>query len=482
MHIPAMKTASTSNLIRILFNGGDNMLGRAVQLSFPVQSPNEALLRDSCTAEHYLHMSLHPTTTHAHENIRSLEEIRRANINGSYLWGDYLKLTLDTPPDLKLMNLETALTTTIDNEDIPWEKGINYHFHLENFKGVMEGYQNACQETKGHATKIIQRTSNPSPLCVTLANNHIMDFGRQAFVEETLPFLSSYTKQHRGSVQFAGAGSNIQEASRPAHWTLKLPSSNDNVKQVEVYVMAAGSMDSGVPRLWGAAADSAGVFHLPRLDSMQAVNDAVKLLKHWMTIHSIDPTNLLSSNSLVILSIHWGPNWAYRYSGDNQKFRREFAHACIDQCGVDIIYGHSSHHIRGIERYNRKLIIYGAGDLINDYEGFANAGDEKYCKYGALFLADVCVDTKDLFRLTLVPTFMNRLQLKLLCPSDLSVREIWNPRTRTNDRESNFERASSLCAAVNDLTKIDCGRTHGLKLRVSKDPLCNESEFVLVYP
>ena len=98
----------------------------------------------------------------------SLEEIRHANMHGSYLWGDFLKLTLNPPPDLKLMNLETAMTTSIDNDDIPWEKGINYHFHLDNFKGVMEGYQTAChayrkehgaddnngQETKEDAAKI----------------------------------------------------------------------------------------------------------------------------------------------------------------------------------------------------------------------------------------------------------------------------------------------------------------------------------------
>ena len=41
----------------------------------------------------------------------------------------------------------------------------------------------------------------------------------------------------------------------------------------------------------------------------------------------------------------------------------------IDECAVDMIYGHSSHHVRGMEHYKGKLIIYGAGDLYNDYEG-----------------------------------------------------------------------------------------------------------------
>ena len=41
----------------------------------------------------------------------------------------------------------------------------------------------------------------------------------------------------------------------------------------------------------------------------------------------------------------------------------------IDNAAVDIIHGHSSHHIKGIEIYKGKPVIYGSGDFINDYEG-----------------------------------------------------------------------------------------------------------------
>jgi len=74
----------------------------------------------------------------------------------------------------------------------------------------------------------------------------------------------------------------------------------------------------------------------------------------------------------VIFSVHWGSNWGYDIPGD----QRSFAHALIDNAGVDIIHGHSSHHPRGIELYKDKLIIYGAGDFINDYEGIS--GYEQY--------------------------------------------------------------------------------------------------------
>ena len=39
----------------------------------------------------------------------------------------------------------------------------------------------------------------------------------------------------------------------------------------------------------------------------------------------------------------------------------------IDECGIDLVHGHSSHHVQGIERYGGKLIIYGCGDFVDDY-------------------------------------------------------------------------------------------------------------------
>ena len=68
---------------------------------------------------------------------------------------------------------------------------------------------------------------------------------------------------------------------------------------------------------------------------------------------------------LVVVSIHWGGNWGYEINTDQQQF----AHSLIDEAGVDIIHGHSSHHPKGVEVYRNSLILYGCGDLLNDYEG-----------------------------------------------------------------------------------------------------------------
>ncbi len=60
-----------------------------------------------------------------------------------------------------------------------------------------------------------------------------------------------------------------------------------------------------------------------------------------------------------------GPNWGY----DIPHEQRRFAHALIDKANVSIIHGHSSHHPKAIEVYRDRLILYGCGDFLNDYEG-----------------------------------------------------------------------------------------------------------------
>ena len=64
------------------------------------------------------------------------------------------------------------------------------------------------------------------------------------------------------------------------------------------------------------------------------------------------------------MSVHWGSNWGYGVSSEEIAF----AHRLVDG-GVDVVHGHSSHHPRPIEVYHGKLILYGCGDLVDDYEG-----------------------------------------------------------------------------------------------------------------
>ena len=69
---------------------------------------------------------------------------------------------------------------------------------------------------------------------------------------------------------------------------------------------------------------------------------------------------------LIVASIHWGSNWGYEIPREQVLF----AHRLIDE-GVAIVHGHSSHHVKAIEVFKGRLILYGCGDFITDYEGIS---------------------------------------------------------------------------------------------------------------
>ena len=64
----------------------------------------------------------------------------------------------------------------------------------------------------------------------------------------------------------------------------------------------------------------------------------------------------------VIFSFHWGPNHQWFPDADIRRLGR-----LLIDFGVDLIHGHSSHHIQGIEIYKGKPIFYGMGNFVDDY-------------------------------------------------------------------------------------------------------------------
>ena len=115
-----------------------------------------------------------------------------------------------------------------------------------------------------------------------------------------------------------------------------------------------------------------------------------------------------------MISLHWGGNWGLEIPREH----REFAHRLIDLGAADIVHGHSSHHPMPVEVYRGKLILYGCGDLINDYEGIGAHGSLR-SDVGCLYFATLGLDDGQLQRLDIVP-----LQLKQfrLCAADAAAR------------------------------------------------------------
>src|SRR5262249_40345008 len=111
-------------------------------------------------------------------------------------------------------------------------------------------------------------------------------------------------------------------------------------------------------------------------------------------------------------SIHWGPNWGYEVPDE----QLQFAHRLIEE-GVDIVHGHSSHHVKAIEVYRDRLILYGCGDFLTDYEGIR--GHERYRRDLALmYLIRVDPRQGQLVEARLVPFQSRRFRLARASAAD----------------------------------------------------------------
>jgi poly-gamma-glutamate synthesis protein (capsule biosynthesis protein) len=122
---------------------------------------------------------------------------------------------------------------------------------------------------------------------------------------------------------------------------------------------------------------------------------------------------------LRVVSIHWGGNWGYAIPREH----RRFAHRLVD-AGVHLVHGHSSHHPRAAEVYRGSLVLYGCGDLVNDYEGIGGY-DAFRDDLRLLYLVRLDAATRELAELRMVPFRARRFTLERAALSDAE----WLART-----------------------------------------------------
>lgn len=279
----------------------------------------------------------------------------------AYVWGAALDELDRTRPDARIINLETAITRSDDYA----RKGINYRMSPENAD---------CLSAAGID-------------CCVLANNHVLDWGQSGLLQ-TLAVLE------RLKIKAAGAGRNAFEAAAPA--TLDLAS------QARLLVFSLGAVTSGIPHNWAATADTPGVNLLARLSEA----DALRVAEYIVGIKK--------PGDLVVVSLHWGSNWGYQIPA----YQRFFARTLIDSANVSIVHGHSSHHAKAIEVYHKRLILYGCGDFLNDYEGIR--GYEEYRSDLALmYFADIEPKTGNLAALEIIPLQIRNFQLNRPSSQDI---------------------------------------------------------------
>jgi poly-gamma-glutamate capsule biosynthesis protein CapA/YwtB (metallophosphatase superfamily) len=278
----------------------------------------------------------------------------KSPVGFDYIWGEALDELSRRRPGARIVNLETAVTPS----GAPEPKGINYRMNPANIAALTCARLDAC----------------------VLSNNHVLDWGENGLLD-TLEAV-------RGAgILTAGAGRDLAEASAPAIIQV--------TPSCRVLVFGLGLDTSGIPPFWAAAQHRPGVNFL---------RDLSKETAHALASEALSQKR---PGDIAVISIHWGSNWGYRIAPEQE----DFARALIDLGACDILHGHSSHHARAIEIYRRKLILYGCGDFINDYEGIG--GHEEFRgDLLPMYLPELDAATGALETLTIVLFRMRRFSLR----------------------------------------------------------------------
>ena len=269
------------------------------------------------------------------------------SVDFSYIWGDALEEFERLAPDLRMINLETSITRS---EDYWKDKEIHYRMNPENIPCITAAKIDYC----------------------SLANNHVLNLGYSGLIE-TLETLKKV------NVKSAGAGRNLKEAETPAVMEVR--------GKGRVIVFSFGSVSSGIPLSWAATEDKPGV------NLLKDMSD--KTVRHIKE----KAQEVKQQGDIVVISIHWGGNWGYEIPRE----QTEFAHMLIEDASVDVIHGHSSHHVKGIEVYRDKPIIYGCGDFLDDYEGISGYEDFRD-DLGLMYFVSMEPLTRNLVYLRMTPT------------------------------------------------------------------------------
>lgn len=161
---------------------------------------------------------------------------------------------------------------------------------------------------------------------VSIANNHVLDFGMDAFLD-TL----SHLKKHE--LSYAGGGRNREEA--------------DKGTIIERNGIKVGflAFTKVVPVVeWYARKNKPGIVGAYKVHEQEFVR-TIKEMK----------TNC----DVLVVSVHWGKEASTEIRDEERYIGRSMIDA-----GADIIMGHHPHVVQGIEIYKDKPIFYSLGNFI----------------------------------------------------------------------------------------------------------------------
>jgi poly-gamma-glutamate synthesis protein (capsule biosynthesis protein) len=276
----------------------------------------------------------------------------------AFVWGDTLPLWRAV--DLRLVNLECVIATT----GAPWRPKV-FHFRA--------------------GARAVEALAAAGIHAVSLANNHVLDFGTDA-LRECLVLLRD------AGIRFTGAGETADDAAAPA------------VLSAAGGSMAVVAVTDAEPQ-WEADADRPGICHVRC--------DAHGLLSPYRERVAAALSRAAEVAPFVICSGHVGPNW-----GPPTDEMRALAHEVID-LGADLYWGHSNHTVQGIELYRGRPILYSTGDFIDDYAVDPMERNDLSCFF------EVIIENNDVRRIVLHPVRIGGFHVSLAPAEDASWMRRW---------------------------------------------------------
>ncbi|MDD6551642.1 MAG: CapA family protein [Lachnospiraceae bacterium] len=160
---------------------------------------------------------------------------------------------------------------------------------------------------------------------VSLANNHVYDFGKDAF-------LSTLSTLKKNEVPYIGAGKNLNDAKK-AYYVI----ANGRTTAI----IAGTQIERSTNYTRAATADSPGV--LKCLDPKEYV-DAIKTAE--------------KNADDVIAICHWGTEGTHYYGGDQTALAKKFIKA-----GADAVIGGHTHTLQAVEYIDKVPVFYSLGNF-----------------------------------------------------------------------------------------------------------------------
>ena len=240
------------------------------------------------------------------------------------MWGDLRETMLAT--DAMVGNLEGPIT----NHPVKWNNLKAFYFRAD--------------------PKVMDHLHAGNFRCLALANNHMVDFGSQGLID---------TRRHltESGFAFAGAGVDPDEAMEPTTF------------QAGPLTVGFISITNTVPP-FAAKVGRPGTNYWKIRNSQTNIDRLTRLI-----------TDLRGRGAdLIVLSVHWGPNYRWWPPCNYQAFARK----AID-LGVDIVHGHSAHLLQAVEFHGNGVILYDTGDYLDDFVVMYGLRSD----YSGLFLVDI---------------------------------------------------------------------------------------------